>query len=444
MIPAQIALFGPSWRDGGSRLAAAIGLIGIAALALLSCASGVTATERPWTTLNGRHVVGYQGWFACPSDAGGRGWRHWFRGGQPSVEALTVDMWPDTSGFDQDELCPTPFVKPDGGQAFLFSSQQEKTVDRHFSWMREHGIDGVALQRFVATVSTPAGRAQLGRVLENVRNGAASYGRAVFIMYDISGADPERWAEELLTDWQGLVASGLLQDETYWRHRDKPVLAIWGMGFTDRPGTAEQAAQLLARLRAHAGGVTLLGGVPAGWRTLDRDSKREPGWGEVYQAFDILSPWAVGRYADARSWAAHLRSVGADLKRSKESGQDYMPVVFPGYSFGNAKRDASWFDRIPRRCGAFYWMQIRDLARNGFASMLYTAMFDEVDEATALIPVTRSAETPATSRMVTLDSNGCAPPPDWYLYIAGLASRIVRGELAPSDQIPGPVLEVKP
>ena len=36
-----------------------------------------------------------------------------------------------------------------------------------------------------------------------------------------------------------------------------------------------------------------MGGVPYYWRTGDNDSQE--GWLDVYLAFEIISPWSVGR-----------------------------------------------------------------------------------------------------------------------------------------------------
>ena len=46
--------------------------------------------------------------------------------------------------------------------------------------------------------------------------------------------------------------------------------------------------------------VTLVGGVPSRWRERGYDAKRIPEWDRVYRAFDVISPWTVGRfrYAD--------------------------------------------------------------------------------------------------------------------------------------------------
>jgi hypothetical protein len=83
-------------------------------------------------------------------------------------------------------------VTHDGKPVELFSSQNPKTVERHFRWMKEHGIDGVALQRFVAGLQSEKQPA-LDRVLASVRAAAERHGRVFFIMYDVAGAGPA-WA----------------------------------------------------------------------------------------------------------------------------------------------------------------------------------------------------------------------------------------------------------
>ena len=87
------------------------------------------------STLRGKHVVGYQGWFAC--DPSNRGtdvqWSHWFRNNRPAPRNLTVDLWPDTREIDSSELCNSGLTRPDGTPAYLFSALNPKTVDRHFA-----------------------------------------------------------------------------------------------------------------------------------------------------------------------------------------------------------------------------------------------------------------------------------------------------------------------
>jgi hypothetical protein len=86
------------------------------------------------------------------------------------------------------------------------------------------------------------------------------------------------------------------------------------------------------------------------------------------------------------------------------------------------------FNAIPRRGGRFYWRQVQRAIRGG-NTMLYGAMFDEVDEGTAMFKVAASVqEVPREAPFVTLDADGEALPSDWYLRLAGQAQRALRGE----------------
>src|SRR6185369_3570533 len=101
-------------------------------------------------TLDNKVLLGYQGWFACPDDGSGR-WTHWSRGA-PSPETLTIEMYPDLRELEPDERCVIPGMTIDGKPAYLFSSRNPKTVSRHFRWMKEYGLDGVLVQRFVGEI----------------------------------------------------------------------------------------------------------------------------------------------------------------------------------------------------------------------------------------------------------------------------------------------------
>jgi hypothetical protein len=59
--------------------------------------------------------------------------------------------------------------------------------------------------------------------------------------------------------------------------------------------------------------------------------------------------------------------------------------------------------------------------------MLYSAMFDEVNEGTALYKVvTSKSATPEDTRLVTLDDGDCNVPSDWYLHLAGEVTEKLR------------------
>ena len=48
-------------------------------------------------------------------------------------------------------------------------------------------------------------------------------------------------------------------------------------------------------------------GVPTGWRTLDRDSVKDPALHQIILKADIVSPWTVGRYRSLQGVADHAR-----------------------------------------------------------------------------------------------------------------------------------------
>lgn len=84
-------------------------------------------------TMNHKLLMGYQGWFACPGDSSPPNrWVHWFRNQTPTATNLTVDLWPDVSEFDADELFATGMTLPNGSTAKLYSAYKQKTVLRHF------------------------------------------------------------------------------------------------------------------------------------------------------------------------------------------------------------------------------------------------------------------------------------------------------------------------
>jgi hypothetical protein len=189
--------------------------------------------------------------------------------------------------------------------------------------------------------------------------------------------------------------------------------------------TPPEALELQRFFRAQ--GLTILGGTPAHWRTLDGDSYNQPAWTEVYRGYDVISPWSVGRMAspaDADHFAASVMTE--DIAATKRTGQDYMPVVFPGFSWHNLKTRQTPLDQIPRRCGAFYKEEVADALKAG-AQMLYTAMFDEVDEGTAIFKVVRTpAALPAGVELLAPDSTSCDSATDLYLQAAAAATHALR------------------
>jgi hypothetical protein len=107
------------------------------------------------STLTGKVMCGYQGWFGTPGDGQGLGWRHYNsqKTGKFEPGHVGIEFWPDMSEFSPRERFNTPFRHADGRTAQVFSSAMRDTVVRHFKWMKEYGIDGVFVQRFATEVT---------------------------------------------------------------------------------------------------------------------------------------------------------------------------------------------------------------------------------------------------------------------------------------------------
>jgi hypothetical protein len=182
--------------------------------------------------------------------------------------------------------------------------------------------------------------------------------------------------------------------------------------------------------------VTLMGGVPTWWRSLAHDSMSDPAWAAVYRSFDIISPWSVGRYAD-NAGADSYRStiIVPDLAETRTQGRDYMPVVFPGFSWHNLYPNFPT-NQIPRQGGRFFWHQVYNAMSAG-CRMIYIAMFDEVDEGTAMMKLAPTrTELPSGADLVPLDIDGYKLPSDWYLILAGYAGRMLRKEIPLNSSLP--------
>jgi len=389
------------------------------------------------STLNRKLLMGYQGWFVCPQDGSQvNAWIHWFRSQTPIAANVTVDFWPDISELDEDELFATGMTLTNGSPARLYSAFTQKTVVRHFRWMKDNRLDGVFLQRFSSELSNPAFFALRNQVASNVRVGAETHSRVFAMMYDISGQPATSLVSTLTNDWNYLVNTmKLTSSPRYVRHNGKPVVAIWGFGFTDRPGTPQDAQTVINYFKS--AGAIVMGGVPTYWRTLNNDSQNDPAWASVYRSFDIISPWAVGRYgtqAEADSFKQNL--IVPDLADANSHGLGYMPVIFPGFSWHNLF-NTSPPNQIPRLGGTFYWRQAYNAIGAG-CTMIYGAMFDEVDEGTAMFKLAPTAnELPVQGTFVPLNIDGQVLPSDWYLRLAGEAAGMLRGDrpLQPSMPI---------
>lgn len=399
----------------------------------------IAATCAPYTglvvkgvdtkTLTGKVVCGYQGWFNCEGDGAERGWVHWTKGpGTPSPANIKVDLWPDLTEYGADEKFDTAFKHADGKTAQVFSSYKKETVIRHFQWMRDYGIDAAFVQRFFGGMRVPSILRHNNTVLASCREGANLNGRAYTVMYDLTGLGSNR-VSEVMDDWKLLrTQMKTCDDPAYLHHRGKPLVTLWGIGFNDdRKYTLAECRQLIEFLKTD--GCTVMVGVPTYWREQKNDSSRDPALHEVLALADVISPWSVGRIRNTNDVARHAENqIKPDLAWCAERKLDYLPVLYPGFSWHNMYGKA--LNDIPRNRGQFFWSQIT-AAKNAGATSLYVAMFDEVDEGTAIFKCTN---TPPGENFVTYEGL----PTDYYLRLAGTAGKLLRGELPADAPQPAP------
>ena len=395
--------------------------------------SGPSVPGVDTSTLTGKVMAGYQGWFNCEGDGADLGWTHWSRNRSEQFGPgnVTVDLWPEVSEYDEDDLFETGFEFDDGKKAKVFSSHSTSTVGLHFKWMKEYGIDGAFVQRFANGLRDGQKRHHKDVVLANARSAANQHGRAYAVMYDLSGL-PSGGVDGVREDWQRLRSKmAITEDPAYLHHEGKPVVSVWGVGFQGakpRLYSLEECRKLVTFLKED--GCTVMLGVPTGWRTLDRDSVPDRAFHELIQLADIVSPWTPGRYRDLEGVSKHAKRYWApDKEWCDDKELNYLPVVFPGFSWHNL--NGAELGAIPRLKGKFLWSQFVEAKRAG-CEMIYVAMFDEVDEGTAIFKCTNNP--PTGNGGVFLDYEGL--PSDFYLKLTGSAGQLLRGELPLSDHLP--------
>ncbi len=379
-------------------------------------------------------MCGYQGWFRCPGDAANMGWIHWsHRPDQLAPATLCFEMWPDLTEYGPGERFPAPgFTYSNGSPAELFSSDNAATVQRHFEWMRHYGIDGAWVQHFLVDLPgglLPQRYASRMRVLGHVRTAAHKTGRVWAVSYDIAGMPRERIYDVLVNDWRKLVDDHWIADSRYLHQGGKPVVQVWGFYWNDphNPMTAELANKLIDFFKMPGPySAFLVGGGSWDWRRVP-----DPEWQKFYRRFDAYAPWNVGNWTRDANGQAHASTSWwpKDKQEFEGHGGIWLPVVYPGFSWDNLRHKPAGSTLIPRRGGRFLWEQFHELSKLGVDSV-YVAMFDEVDEGTAIFKVTSSP--PAQGHFVTFDGL----PSDWYLRLVGAAANRLRTKQLVPLQIP--------
>lgn len=378
-----------------------------------SVRAGVLAS--PVGDVVGKITVGYQGWFACVGDGSPiNAWWHWTQnwGQVPSSTNNGIKSWPDVR--DYTNTFATGWANLNNGQqARLFSSFSDQSVNVHFQWMQQFGIDCAALQRF-----NPNGTEGPIRdaITAKVRTAAETYGRKFYIMYDVSGWN--NMQSEIKTDWTNKMKV-YTSSSAYAKQNGKPVVCIWGFGFNDNNHNFTAAACLDVINWFKGQGCYVIGGIPTWWRTAPADADSRQGFLDVYRAFNMISPWMVGRIGDANGsdWFYNNVNIG-DQDFCNQNGIDYQPCVLPGD-----------LQERQRAHGDFMWRQFYNMVRLG-AQGIYISMFDEYNEGNQIAKTAESAAwIPAGSGFWALDEDGVACSADYYLRLTGDGGRMLKGQI---------------
>lgn len=384
-----------------------------------------------YTSYNKLVMAGYQGWFAAQGDASERGWYHYQNGqcGGFMPGCSAVDFWPDMTEYTK--TYKSPFQFADGKDAYLYSPYDEESVDLHFKWMKDYGIDGVFMQRFVAEIkpSNAKGKRHFNKVLENALKAAKKYSRAICVMYDLSGCSAADVAY-LEQDWNELQTLFSLFDNkqhpSYLRHNKKPLVVIWGVGFNDnRQYTTADVDKLVDKIKGPTKKVSVMLGVPYYWRSLTKDTETSPALHALIKKCDIVMPWAVGRYNNDNYNNVAGGELAGDMQWCNTNKITYVPLVFPGFSWGNLRMDPAQYNSIPRVKGEFLWRQVAGAKITG-AHSLYVAMFDEIDEGTSIFKCAREADLPlhGSRKFIGIENDLAS---DYYLWLTGEAGKWVHG-----------------
>ena len=210
----------------------------------------------------------------------------------------------------------------------------------------------------------------------------------------------------------------ITSDSNYLHHNGKPVLSIFGF-YSNRfkPEIANKLIDFFRNNKQYE--VTLIGICE--WNWLYEKNKE---WAKVFRRFDVISPWKVGlermtRFIGKKNIYSELWKK--ELKEAKKNNMSFMPVVYPGFSWKNLKNNPLSLI-MPRNKGKFYQQQFKTISKLKI-DMVYVAMFDEVNEGTAIFKVTNNP--PTQGKFLTYENM----PTDEYLKITEEASNIIKGRM---------------
>ena len=365
-----------------------------------------------YDTYEGLVMAGYQGWHGCPGD-GRSGWgdtEKWYQYAfynqfngvmGPGPLHSKIDFWPYMDEYTK--TYNTNFKYSDGTTATVYSSMDYQTVDTHFKWMKQYGIDGVFMQRFVSMIGYEMPKKFNNRVLQNAMAASNKYDRAIAVMYDMVGLKADNnnttpAVSVILDDAAELMQTYHLNDRNagqryYLYHNGKPLIGLVSACQINMPYDKNDAITVINGLKAL--GYSVMVGLPTYWRQGGNDCPSAVT--DVAALADVVMPWFVGRYDDdgavlgsSLSFNNFKSLIDGDIAWCNANGVDYAPNCWPGFRWENSHPRSNIF---PRKSGDFLWKQIHYDISAG-ADMIYIAMFDETNEGTAIFKCLEESDVP--------------------------------------------------
>jgi hypothetical protein len=357
----------------------------------------------------GKVVVGYQGWLCAAGDGSPVDqWKHTNMECWPSVSEYTTTF----SGcpFYQNGTKQSGYTGNlgNGQPARMFSNWTDQSVNKHFEWMQQYEIDCAAVQRFGSEFGDSKMKSYRNGIANKVKTAAETYGRKYYIMYDITSWSS--FQSQIKTDWTNTMRSHT-NSSAYAKEGGKPVVCVWGIGFSDRPGSPSSWTDVVNWFKGK--GCYVIGGVPGNFRDISNK--------DAFKACNMVMAWRVGQLDNFDSLFQN------DLTWCNNNGVAYQGDIYPGTSFYNSD-PANWDkNQIKRNHGNFMWSQFA-AARNKGVQSVYISMFDEVQEATQIFKVAEnSSQVPAGKYFLTLDADGTACSSDFYLRLTRDGGKMVKG-----------------
>ncbi|KAK6447216.1 hypothetical protein FP744_10003466 [Trichoderma asperellum] len=331
------------------------------------------------STLKGKWLYGYQGWFRKPASGVNNHWSP--NGGTPGPGNVEVDFLPDVSQYPTNCLFSSTLTAPNGQPVQLY----------------DNTCEGV---RFLSHLSDGS----FITILNQVEAAAVKYGRGFIVEYDASGGNSSAGsvANEILADYNSVVKS-YTSSSAYIHQNGKPAVMVFGVGFPTVAISVSDGANIATQLK-NAGAYVGLG-VPS---TFGSDVRGNTGFASAYKAANLISPWTVGSYSEGGYMAGyHTTTQIPDSQTLQSLGIDHAPLVWPGTSAYhlNGVTNPSAFDYFPRYNGSFYSMQADAVTSLAIKPLfVFNAMFDEMNEGTGNLPSLKTNQLPVNDKFVGYDN----------------------------------------